>query len=69
MQVVGAALTIMEDGKPCPASQVSPGALAVGALATTLIVRVLAGDEVTPAPDMLVLDMPTVLQAPGIRLA
>lgn len=66
---VAKALTVMEDGKPCPASQVSPGAFSVGALAGTLIVRILAGQEVKPAPDMLVVDMPTALTSFGIPLA
>jgi hypothetical protein len=58
----------MEDGRPCPASQVSPGAFAVGALATTLVVRVLAGDPVTAAPEMVVLDLPRLLGTHGIAL-
>jgi hypothetical protein len=66
--VVASALTVMEDGTPCPASQVAPGAFAVGALATSLLVRVLAGEHVTPAPQMVVLDLPNLLQSPGIDL-
>lgn len=69
MAVVGKALTVMEDGKPCPASQVSPGAFAVGALATTMIVRVLAGQEVLSAPDMVVVDLPKMLTSSAIALA
>lgn len=69
VKVVGQALTIMEDGRPCPASQVSPGASAVGAMAATLIVRVLAGQPVTVAPKMTIVDLPSLLTAPGIDLS
>lgn len=67
--VVGAALTVMEDGTPCPASQVAPGAFAVGALAATLVVQVLAGEHVTPAPEMVIVDLPRLLAARGVKLA
>ena len=69
VEVVSRALTIMEDGAPCPASQVSPGAAAVGALATTLVVRVLAGLPVNPAPQLLIADMVSALVAPGIDMS
>lgn len=65
---VAKALTIMEDGKPCPASQVAPGAFSVGALAATLLVRILAGQPVAPAPMLLIADMPTALTSGGIDL-
>ncbi len=68
VQVVRQALTIMEDGKPCPASQVSPGAFAVASLAATMIVRILSGLPVTEAPRMVIADMPTVLTSAGIDL-
>lgn len=68
VEVVGKALTVMEDGTPCPASQVSPGAFSVGALACTLLVRVLAGERVAQAPEMVVLDLPQLLSSPGVRL-
>lgn len=69
VEVVGRALTVMEDGTPCPASQVSPGAASVGALAATLLIRVLAGEPVTEAPHMAVVDMGTALTSPGIDLS
>lgn len=69
VEVVGKALTVMEDGTPCPASQVSPGAASVGALAATLLIRVLAGEPVTEAPHMAVVDMNTALTSPGIDLS
>lgn len=67
--VVSRALTVMADGSPCPASQVAPGAWAVGALATTMVVRILAGLPVTPAPHLLIADMPTALTTAGIDLS
>jgi molybdopterin-synthase adenylyltransferase len=68
-RVVTATLAVMEDGAPCPAAQVAPGALTVAALATTLLVEVLAGRPVTPAPGLLVVDLPAALRAPGIDLS
>jgi molybdopterin-synthase adenylyltransferase len=69
VEVVSRALTVMEDGAPCPASQVAPGAAAVSALAVTMVVRILAGQPVTEAPRMLIADMPTVLGSAGIDLS
>jgi molybdopterin/thiamine biosynthesis adenylyltransferase len=69
VEVVGRALTVMEDGTPCPAPQVAPGAFSVGALAATLVVRILAGQAVQPAPHLLIADMPTVLTTPGIDMS
>jgi molybdopterin/thiamine biosynthesis adenylyltransferase len=69
VQVVSEALTVMEDGKPCPASQVSPGAFAVASLAATMIIRILSGLPVTEAPRMVVADMPTALTSTGIDLS
>jgi molybdopterin/thiamine biosynthesis adenylyltransferase len=68
VEVVGQALTIMQDGQPCPASQVSPGAFTVAALAATMIVRILSGLPVTEAPRMVIADMPTTLTCAGINL-
>ena len=63
------ALAVMEDGTPCPASQVSPGAFAVGALGSTLAVRIVAGLPILPAPHLLLADMPSVLTTGGIDLS
>lgn len=68
VSVVGKALTVMEDGRPCPASQVAPGAFAVAALAGTLVHRIIAGQDVTQAPQMIVADMSASLTHPGINL-
>lgn len=54
VEQIGRALTIMEDGKPCPASQVAVGSFTLGALAVTLIHDVLAEMKVPTAPDMVV---------------
>lgn len=69
LAAVGKALTIMEDGRPCPASQVAPGADAVGSLAGTLLVHILAGQAVTEAPRMITIDVRTALYQAGIDLA
>lgn len=69
IEVVGRALTVMEDGTPCPASQVSPGAASVAALAATLLIRVLAGEPVTEAPHMVVVDMGAAATGAGIDLS
>lgn len=62
------ALVIMEDGRPCPASQVAPGAYAVASLAATLLVRIVAGAPVRPAPHMVMCDMSAQLTADGLDL-
>jgi molybdopterin/thiamine biosynthesis adenylyltransferase len=56
LMVVSQALTVMEDGKPCPASQVSPGAASVGALSGYLYFKSLSGDIMPTAPQMVYLD-------------
>lgn len=69
VEVVSKALTVMEDGTPCPAAQVSPGAFSVGALAATMVVRILEGKDVLASPQMVVADMPTSLTSPGIDMS
>lgn len=44
----------LKEGVPCPASQVSPGAVAVAALAGTIAVRVAAGLPILEAPDLII---------------
>ena len=68
-KALSAALAVMEDGAPCPASQVSPGAQSVGALATTVLIAVLAGQVVKSAPTLLVTDPSAAMLAPGIDLS
>lgn len=67
--VVKNALKVMEDGTPCPASQVSPGAFSVGALGATLAVRILSGLPVLTAPHLLLADMQSVLTSSGIDMS
>lgn len=68
-KVVNKALKVMEDGTPCPASQVSPGAFSVGALGATLAVRILAGLPVLASPHLLLADTQSALTSRGIDLS
>jgi molybdopterin/thiamine biosynthesis adenylyltransferase len=68
VRAMSQALRIMEDGTPCPAPHVSPGAAAVGALAVTAAVRVLAGLPVTEAPKMIIADLYSICAGAGIDL-
>lgn len=54
MEEVGKALTIMEDGTACPASQIAVGSFSVAALATAMMHDMLAGMEVPAAPKIVV---------------
>jgi len=47
-------LTMMKDGKPCPASQVAVGSFAIGAMATSMIHDLLAGNPLPAAPKLVV---------------
>lgn len=51
---VAKALTIMEDGTACPASQIAVGSFSVAALAMAMMHDVLAGMEVPAAPEMVI---------------
>lgn len=68
VRVVSQALQVMEDGRPCPASQVAPGAAAVSALANTLLVRLLSGHTLTAAPNLILVDFFKACQAPGLSV-
>ena len=68
IRALSKAFTIMEDGKPCPASQVAPGAFSVGALAMSMVVRVLAGKPVAEAPNMVLLNMNDVCTSEVVKL-
>jgi hypothetical protein len=65
---ISQALTIMEDGTPCPASQVAPGSFMVASLAGTMLYRIFAGLPVSVAPDFIVSHNHQVLSSPGINL-
>ncbi|MFC5552271.1 ThiF family adenylyltransferase [Massilia aerilata] len=51
---VAKALTIMEDGTACPASQIAVGSFSVAALAVAMMHDTLAGMEVPAAPNMVI---------------
>ncbi|MES2900239.1 MAG: ThiF family adenylyltransferase [Pseudomonadota bacterium] len=54
VEQVTRALTVMEDGRPCPASQISVGSFTVAAMAVSMMHDMLSGREVTEAPMMVV---------------
>lgn len=54
VEQVAKALTIMEDGKPCPASQVAVGSFTIAAMAVSMMHDVLAGEKVPCAPEMVI---------------
>jgi molybdopterin-synthase adenylyltransferase len=58
----------LEDGRTCPAPQVSPGAHAVAAACVTAAIRMLEGKEMTLAPEMVVVNLIELLSSPGISL-
>lgn len=47
-------LSLLKEGKPCPAPQVAVGSFAVAAMATTMIQDMLAGREIPAAPSFVV---------------
>ena len=53
VEQVARALTIMEDGRPCPASQISVGSFTVAALAVSMMHDMLSGRSVPAAPVMV----------------
>jgi hypothetical protein len=66
VEAMGQALTVMEDGTPCPAPHVSPGSYSVAALAVSCAVQVLNGTPVTPAPSLIAIDLLKELTGPGV---
>lgn len=66
--VMADALKVMEDGTPCPASQVAAGGAAVAALAATLAVRVVAGRPVAPAPRLHLVDLDRLAETGTLTL-
>ena len=62
------ALTVMEDGTPCPAPHVAAGSFAVASLAVTMAARVLDGKTVTSAPYLIVANMGSICSEGGIDL-
>lgn len=51
---ISKALTIMENGKPCPASQVAVGSFTIAAMAVSMMHDILEGNRVPTAPDMII---------------
>ena len=51
---VGKVLTMMKDGKPCPASQVAVGSFAIAAMALSMMHDVLAGNPLPSAPKLVI---------------
>ncbi len=68
LKAVSKALLFMDDGRPCPASQVSPGAYAVGSFVGTLVVRILSGLPVLHAPNLMTIDMQKSLMCNSLNL-
>lgn len=62
------ALTVMEDGTPCPAPHLSVGSFAVASLAVTMAVKILDGKKITSAPSMILANMGAICNAEGIDL-
>jgi hypothetical protein len=54
VEQIDRALTIMEDGKPCPASQLAVGSFTVAAMAVSLMHDLLTGRRVPTAPEMVI---------------
>lgn len=67
-RVMAGALQVMADGRPCPAPQVAAGSFGMAALAGTVLVRLLAGEPVPPAPRMILLSLGEVITSRGIGL-
>jgi molybdopterin/thiamine biosynthesis adenylyltransferase len=53
VEQVARALTIMEDGRPCPASQIAVGSFTVAALALSMMHDLLAGLPVPASPQLV----------------
>ena len=53
VEQVSKALTIMKDGRPCPASQISIGSFTVAAMAVSMMHDMLAGMDIPRSPNMV----------------
>jgi molybdopterin/thiamine biosynthesis adenylyltransferase len=67
-QAMATALTIMEDGKPCPAPHVSAGSFAVASLSVTIAYRILAEKKVTASPYLILANIGGITSQQGIDL-
>lgn len=53
VEQISKVLTMMKDGKPCPASQVAVGSFAIGAMAMSMMHDLLAGNPIPSAPKLV----------------
>lgn len=65
---MGKALGFMEDGKPCPASQIASGSYTAGTLATTIAIKYLANEKVATVPNIILLDLANVIEKSIVNL-
>lgn len=65
---LGEVMKLMAENRPCPAPQVSGGAAAVAALGMTAVVKILEGEPIRVAPEMILLDLDAFCNAPGVDL-
>lgn len=68
VQAMAKALTIMEDGTPCPAPHVSAGSYAVASLVVTMSIRILSNEKVAETPYLVLANMGHICSAGGIDL-
>jgi len=54
VEQIARVLTLLKEGKPCPAPQVAVGSFAVAAMATSMIQDMLAGHQIPEAPDFVI---------------
>lgn len=69
VKAISKALTVMEDGTPCPAPHLAIGAMSLAGLVMTIVVRVLAGLPVAAAPSMLIDNLIMDCTRPEVRMA
>jgi molybdopterin-synthase adenylyltransferase len=67
-QAMAKALTIMEDGTPCPAPHVSAGSFSVASLCVTMAYRILAGEKIATAPHLILVNVGGICAEAGIDL-
>lgn len=61
-------LGFMEDGKPCPASQIAPGSFTAGTLAATIAIKILSNEKLASVPNVIMLDLAQVVKNSFISL-
>ena len=54
LEQVSRVLTMMKEGKPCPASQVAVGSFAIGAMAMSMIRDMLSGNALPTSPSLVI---------------